>query len=148
MRTDRLRAAWDALDRRWAQGWDDLDDADRQTIALWWLEAETDNGALPQYFGNSSGDMALIALAGLERLGMTGTRDVLVSAMEFFGTPYPVDRVTRLELLDRFEEEHTVEEMDDLFGPETEYIQDRRERVLDAALEDLLRDPSKRPNGS
>ena len=43
---------------------------EQEAIALWWLEAETMNGRLDQYFWNSAGDQALIALRGLHSLHM------------------------------------------------------------------------------
>ncbi|MGC5026483.1 DMP19 family protein [Tsukamurella sp. DT100] len=58
---EEIDRAWRALDRRWRdQGWDALTEADQQTLALRWLEDETDSGSLAQYFENDSGDHALI----------------------------------------------------------------------------------------
>ena len=132
---------WAALEQRWDQGWDHLDDADRQTIAPYWLEAEAVNGSLDAYFSNSSGDLAPIALAGLERLGLKGTHEALKSAMAVFGPVYPTSQADRLAVLSALDAES---DPDDRFVVETTYVTDFHERALWAALEALLRDPDKR----
>ena len=50
-------------------GYDNLLSEERDYIALWWFKAEVNNGAIHQYFFNSSGDEALRALAALNTLG-------------------------------------------------------------------------------
>ena len=106
---------------------------EQEAIALWWLEAETMNGSLHQFFWNSSGDLALIALSGLKRLRMPITAKALESALQYFGDDYPINRSQRAEALKRIESQYGKE----VFGPETNVIENLPERFLEAAVAKL-----------
>ena len=82
---DQFDKTWKQLEQRWEQGFEQLSLAEQQAIALWWLEAETMNGTLNQFFWNSSGDLALIARDGLVRLQQPITLKALDSALAYFG---------------------------------------------------------------
>lgn len=54
----------------------------QQTIySTWCLEAEVNNGGFDQYFFNSTGENAFMALEGLETLGLTNYYGILQSAI-------------------------------------------------------------------
>ncbi|WP_370682442.1 hypothetical protein [Comamonas sp. GB3 AK4-5] len=53
-------ATWTLLEQRWDQGFEWLLQEEKEAIALWWLEAETMNGTLNQFFWNSAGDLHLL----------------------------------------------------------------------------------------
>lgn len=80
---------WAQLEARWGHGFDTLLAQEQEAIALWWLEAETMNGRLDQYFWNSAGDQALIALRGLHALHMPVTAKAFGDALALFGPHYP-----------------------------------------------------------
>lgn len=126
-------ATWDKLETRWDEGFDTLTSEEQEAIALWWLEAETMNGTLDQFFWNNAGDMAMIALAGLKSLGMTTTRQAFESALAFFGDDYPLDRSERMRRLEALEEAHGTK----IFLPATRIIQDLPEDFVQAALDRL-----------
>lgn len=67
--------------------------------AAHWLRSEVDNGGLLQFFGNTTGLLAPEALSGFLAIGLRDTADVVKEAMEYFGTPYPRDRATRIDAL-------------------------------------------------
>jgi Domain of unknown function (DUF4375) len=68
--------------------------------AAHWIVSEVRNGALPQFFSNSTGVLAPEAVQALRRLGLNKAADATESAMTFFGEAYPRDRETRSELID------------------------------------------------
>ncbi|MFZ6743722.1 DMP19 family protein [Undibacterium sp. JH2W] len=124
---------WKKLESRWEQGFDLLMPAEQQAIALWWLEAETMNGTLNQFFWNSAGDMALLALTALQELDLPVTTKALQSALRFFGDDYPVDRDARMRMLEIIETEHGT----DAFMPASRIIQDLPEDFVLAAVDRL-----------
>jgi len=130
---EELKAIWQQLEQRWQSGFEALMPEEQQTVALWWLEAETMNGTLNQYFWNTAGDQALIARAGLVRLRQSITRDTLDSALTYFGPDYPEDREQRMEKLEAIEAEHGS----DVFTPASRIIQDLPEDFVAAALRHL-----------
>lgn len=91
------------------------------------------NGTLNQFFWNSSGDLALIALSGLEKLNASATLKAFMSALEFFGESYPVDRVQRMVRLEEIERVHG----EDVFTPASRIIQDLPENFVQTALSRL-----------
>jgi hypothetical protein len=125
---------WKQLETRWGKGFDQLMLEEQQAIALWWLQAETMNGGLDQFFHNSSGDMALLALAGLKRLDCMQTHVVLNDMMTLvFGESYPKEREARFPFLERIEA---------LLGPDydrkaTNFIQDLTEDFMPLAIQDI-----------
>ena len=128
----RDEKTWQTLEQRWKQGFDLLWLEEQETIALWWLVAEVMNGGLDQYFWNSSGDLALLAQAGLRRLELPITAAALDAALVHFGPHYPVDRDERHKALNQLEEQ-----FDHLFDDESGVIADYAEQCDKVAVEDL-----------
>ncbi|MFN9473018.1 DUF4375 domain-containing protein [Acidovorax sp.] len=124
---------WKQLEARWDQGFDTLLREEQEAIALWWLEAETMNGTLNQFYWNSSGDLALLARDGLRSLGMTITLAALGSTLAYFGATYPLDRDVRMAVLEVIEAQHGEE----VFTPASQIIQDLPEDFVQAAMERL-----------
>lgn len=124
---------WTQLEQRWDQGFDRLLPQEKEAIALWWLEAETMNGTLNQFFWNSAGDLALLARSGLASLALPTTLQALQSALDYFGADYPTDRALRMQQLEKIESEHGV----DVFTPASRIIQDLPEDFVQAALDRL-----------
>lgn len=125
---------WKTLESRWANGFDTLEPEEQEAIALYWLEAETMNGGLDQFFHNSSGDMALLSLAGLKRLNCMQTYTVLNDLITLvFGDKYPIIREDRFSFLDKIRAK---------LGPDydrqaTNFIQDLHEDFLTIAVANL-----------
>ena len=131
------KQTWQTLEQRWEQGFERLWPEEQQTIALWWLVSDTMNGGLDQFFWNSSGDLALLAQAGLRRLNLPITFAALDSALTHFGPSYPVDREERHGALNRLIARLGEQQFDQLFDDETRVIQDYAERCDEVALDDL-----------
>ena len=121
---------WKQLEKNWGNGFDSLMKEEQEALALWWLEAETMNGTLNQFFWNSSGDLALIALSGLKELKVPITLKAFMSALEYFGELYPVNREQRMARLEEIEAAHG----EDVFTPAYRIIQDLPEDFVQAAL--------------
>lgn len=124
---------WQRLEARWADGFEQLHVEEQEAIALWWLEAETMNGTLDQYFWNSAGDQALIARRGLHSLRMPVTLQAFNAALALFGGHYPSERDARMQVLETLEAQHG----DNLFTAPTRVIQDLPEDFVQAALDRL-----------
>ncbi len=60
-----------------------------------WAQSEILNGGLGQFFSNDTGVLAPEAATAFEKLGMPNCADILRQSMQFFGMPYPRDRLTR-----------------------------------------------------
>lgn len=127
--------AWKKLEGRWSQGFDGLLDEEKEAIALWWLEAETLNGTLNQFFWNSAGDMALTARSALQSLGMPITLRALDDALAFFGPDYPVNRSERVDRLKAIEARWG----EDVFTPASRTIEELPEDFVQAAVDRLGR---------
>ena len=124
---------WRQLEDRWDQGFDTLLREEQEAIALWWLEAETMNGTLNQFYWNNAGDMALLARDGLRSLGMPITLAALESTLAHFGDAYPLDRDARMAMLEVIEAQHGTE----VFTPASRTIQDLPEDFVQAAVDRL-----------
>ncbi len=124
---------WKLLEQRWDQGFDSLMKEEKEAIALWWLEAETMNGTLDQFFWNSSGDLALIAKSGLESLRMPITLCALQTVLDYFGPCYPTNREQRMEQLEQIQALHGEE----VFISASRIIQDLPEDFVQAAVNRL-----------
>jgi hypothetical protein len=74
----------------------------RALYALYWLESETSNGGLHQYFWNAAGMLADEAVQGARRLGLGGYADLLAEAIAaVFDAPgVPADQRARQQALD------------------------------------------------
>lgn len=121
---------WKRLEENWSNGFDLLMKEEQEALALWWLETETMNGTLNQFFWNSSGDLALIALSGLQGLSAPITLSAFMSALAYFGESYPADRELRMARLEEIESVHG----EDVFTPASRVIQELPEDFLQAAL--------------
>ena len=74
---------FDAVSEKYeAQGFEALGENDQIVYSIWWLEAEVNNGGFYQYFWNSSGDHAEVALRSLKKIGATKTASLLEQAIE------------------------------------------------------------------
>ena len=74
----------------------------RMLLTVLDLNAQVCNGGFGQYFFNSYGDDALVALEDLQRLGAPRSRALLAEAIALLGAdPYPVDADERSQALDR-----------------------------------------------
>ena len=95
-------------------GFASLNDKEQAIYTIQWLEAEVNNGGFHQYFWNSAGDHAAIALRSLRNIGATKTASLLKKAMdvEFGGEPPSsrADRQTQLEV----DEVLKMDRLDDL----------------------------------
>jgi len=87
-----------------SRGQNSLTETERQLCAAHGLEGEVMNGGFDQYFFNSTGNEAEIALAGLKAMGATAAAALLERAMAVFpdGQP-PSDRQRRLEAMTKME---------------------------------------------
>ncbi len=83
-------------------GWDHLTDTERRLVAVQALEGEVLNGGFDQYFFNSTGNDAEVALAGLKDIGAKIAASLLERAMAVFpgGRP-PADRQQRWKAMDQ-----------------------------------------------
>jgi hypothetical protein len=87
---ETLRHRWKLL------GFDALLAPERQYIALYWLVGDVSNGGFDQYFTNSSGDLALLAVEGLKAVGAIESLLILERALAIFPPGmYSTDRETR-----------------------------------------------------
>lgn len=75
---ESLRERWEKL------GIDALLPPEQRYIALYWLVGDVMNGGFHQYFSNSSGDLAPLALQGLKEVGASKTLNILEHAMAVF----------------------------------------------------------------
>ena len=107
-------------------GFDGLSPYERHCEALLALEGDVMNGGLSQYFFNSSGDLAPVALEALAELGAWKTHAALDSAIKkIWPDAYPEQRSERYDSLLRAEEED-----ESLLDSETNVIQELPEDFL------------------
>ena len=67
--TNAQQQAWDKLGQRYEDvGFGELSKPEQHFVALEALAGDTLNGSLDQYFFNSSGDLALVAIEALDTL--------------------------------------------------------------------------------
>jgi hypothetical protein len=67
--------------------------------AAHWCQSEVRNGGFFQFFFNTTGLLAPEAVKGFRAIGSLEWAALLSEAMNYFGTPYPRDRIARLDLL-------------------------------------------------
>ena len=125
---DFLRSRWDAL------GFDNLRSSEKDYLYVWWLVVEVLSGAFDQYFYNSTGDSALLALSALESLGADSAHAILSDALHQFDSVggFKADRSERWELLDALP--------DGAFDDATHRFNDLAEDVRAIALLEVERD--------
>lgn len=92
----------------------------RTLFAAHWLYTEVCNGGFHQFYWNSTGVLAPEAADAYSAMGMPRTAEVIRRSIAWFRTPYPRDRGSRIEQLDRYAETHPESEspfapMDDEF---------------------------------
>lgn len=84
------------------RGESSLTDTERKLCAVYQLEGQVANGGFDQYFFNSTGATAEIALAGLKDMGSTAAAAILERAMAIFpGGKPPTDRQSRWKAMSR-----------------------------------------------
>jgi hypothetical protein len=85
-----VRARWEKL------GFGELLPEEQRYIALFWLKCEIMNGGFHQYFTNDSGDLAPLALEGLNEIGAIESLRILEDALAVFPRGcYSTDREQR-----------------------------------------------------
>ena len=94
--------SYDAVEAKYQLvGIDALNEKEKAIFAIWWLEAEVNNGGFHQYFWNSAGDNADIAFESLNKIGATKTAELLKQAIEIaFSGSLPLTRDDRQRLLE------------------------------------------------
>jgi hypothetical protein len=101
---------WSMYERLASQDPERLPDAARRLVAYGGLRTEVNNGGFHQYFLNSAGDLAAVALEAADDVGPPELADLVRRAMRELGTgPFPLRRDrrhTRMESIgaERFEE--------------------------------------------
>ncbi len=66
------------------RGYDSLTEAEKTFNAVYWLEAEINNGGFDQYFFNFAGDYAQETVTALQCIGAHHTSEILLAAMRLF----------------------------------------------------------------
>jgi len=75
--------SFDLVDDKYkAYGFSTLNEKEKATFTIWWLEAEVNNGGFQQYFWNSAGDHADVALKSLKKIGAYQTATLLEEAIK------------------------------------------------------------------
>jgi len=96
---------WRINQKSEARGEGSLTDTERKLSAVSLLEAEVANGGFDQYFTNSAGNDAEVALAGLNAMGATGKAAIMERAMAVFpGGKPPAERSKRQKVMQQIEE--------------------------------------------
>lgn len=86
------------------RGWTNLTQVEQHIVAVYAMEGEILDGGFNQYFFNSTGEDAEIALAGLEEMGATSAVGLLERAMQQFpGGKPPADTEKRREVMTQIE---------------------------------------------
>ncbi|GEM_PF-2404459 len=82
-------------------------------FAVWWYQAEINNGGHAQFFGNSTGIVWEDALKGLGLMGLRENQAILQEAVGRLGGAPAKERQKRLDQLDLFEP--TFDDLDQRF---------------------------------
>ncbi|PAY19142.1 hypothetical protein CKO51_12300 [Rhodopirellula sp. SM50] len=91
-------------DRTWQKeesgGWESLNREQQMYLAVFWLDAEVNNGGHSQYFFNSAGANWQLALDGLEAMGFKQRLEIFEGVLKLFGDQKPFrDRGKRQDQL-------------------------------------------------
>jgi hypothetical protein len=87
-----------------ARGESSITEIEHRLYAVYFMDGEVMNGGFHQYFHNSAGNNAGVALAGLKDMGATSTAAILESAMAVFsGGKPPIDRKKRWKVMKKME---------------------------------------------
>ena len=132
--TNSQQKAWDKLGQRYEKvGFGELSNAEQHFVALEALAGDTLNGSLDQYFFNSSGDLALVAIEALDALGEEEASTTLRAVItKLWPTGYPTDRSDRYENIAAVQNEAFID-------TQSEIIVATHERFLARCL-DVLAD--------
>jgi len=113
----------------------DLNPVERALWAIWWLEADANNGSFDQYFHNSTGDDAADALRGLTLIGALKCADLLRKAMAVFPGGAPsTDQVIRKKQIQTLGYDEAVRIWDPLSNEFTDYPEDLNRLIREYCL--------------
>jgi hypothetical protein len=110
-------------------GFSSLPQPIQNLFAAHWAVYEIKNGALTQFYFNSTGVLAPEAVTALKALGLSISADALENSMVEFGIPYPREYDLRAELTGNMFNKHR--------SPETEALIDRLLERTDQFLDGL-----------
>lgn len=122
-----------------------LNEGRKMAVRFYWFKAELNNGGLPQYFWNSSGEFTGDQITDLATIGCPDTASILASASQkIFGTERPpIATSERRERIAQYygthpfndDDDHerlsTLEGKDDLRA-ETDQLRDFQEQIATA----------------
>ena len=111
----------------------DLTDWDRQLLALGELRNEVNNGGFHQYFFNTAGERAEVAVEAAIRTKQTELAILVERAIAVLGTPYPIGRSERQDRLSAL----NATSLAKLDGLDDEYLALEQRCDLDAAMDSL-----------
>lgn len=139
--TNAQQEAWDKLGQRYEDvGFGELTKHEQHFVALEALAGDTLNGSLDQYFFNSSGDLALVAIEALDSLDEKEASSTLRSVITtLWPAGYPTARSERFEKISEVEDGAFLDS-------ESDVIVASHERFLARSL-DVLADLYARETG-
>lgn len=100
----------------WAKAnYDGLNEGRKMAVRFYWFTAELNNGGLPQYFWNSSGDFAVDQIVDLEKIGCHPESEILATASrKIFGSQAPpTETAERRTLIHAYYGTHPFNDDDD-----------------------------------
>lgn len=113
-----------------------LPQAARHIFAVLWCDHEVCNGGLHQFFSNSTGVLAPEAVSGFRAMNLACLGELVETAMQQLGSPYPRDRGTRQDALRLLRRPGKSRDDWDPFGNLDEKYYASRDRAdFDAALD-------------
>lgn len=122
-----------ALTRCDSVGFDKLTSSEQVLVAIWWLEADVNNGGFDQYLYNSGGDYAFFVTGALRTVGAHAAAAIVSRVVRSFGEGgVPRDRGERQSALAAMAEavEHPFESEDQEFWAYPDDIQAMVRRYL------------------
>ena len=107
-----------------AKGFLALNEKEQAIYTIWWLETEVNNGGFHQYFWNSAGDHADVALKSLRSIGAKKTAELLEKSIKIaFEGKLPINRSERQNKLE-VNQEAKLERLEELDNEFYEYSED------------------------
>ena len=98
---DLVKVSESIATKEQAGGFASLTPAEQTLHAVWWFEAELNNGGFDQFFSNSAGDLTPNTIEALERIGASACAVILRRAVALFPDSIPhKDRDTRQDQLE------------------------------------------------
>lgn len=107
-------------------------------FAAHWLYSEVCNGGFHQFFSNSTGVLAPEAARGFRAIGLQDSADLIEKAMQWFGEPYPRERVERIDRLGSLTGENR-EEWDPFLKLDEEFYDQLEAGLFDRAADEYAR---------